>query len=124
VSGSLFTVEEAKLLVPAVRDLADQIVVVRADLTVASRSTPGAPLADRKALEARLSELLDSLAGLGVQIKGWAPLLVDFPVALPGADGGLREVLLCWLEGDHELAWFHEVDHGFAGRRPLADLDR
>jgi hypothetical protein len=30
-------------------------------------------------------------------------------------------VLLCWLEGDRELAWYHRLDTGFAGRRPLAD---
>jgi hypothetical protein len=28
-------------------------------------------------------------------------------------------VLLCWLEGDPELVWFHRADLGFAGRRPL-----
>jgi len=27
--------------------------------------------------------------------------------------------LLCWLEGDPDLAWYHRVDLGFAGRRPL-----
>jgi arsenite methyltransferase len=30
-------------------------------------------------------------------------------------------VLLCWLEGDPKLSWYHRLDLGFAGRRPLVD---
>jgi hypothetical protein len=51
-------------------------------------------------------------------VKGWAPLLVDVPVALED-----RVVLFCWLEGDEDLAWYHELEHGFAGRRPISRLD-
>ena len=47
--------------------------------------------------------------------RGLAPLLVDFPSELDGTD-----VLLCWLEGDRALEWYHRADLGFAGRRPLA----
>ena len=52
----------------------------------------------------------------GAELKGLAPLLVDFPADLDGVP-----VLLCWLEGDRELAWYHRDDLGFAGRRPLGD---
>jgi hypothetical protein len=31
-------------------------------------------------------------------------------------------VLFCWLEGDRDLRWYHEVELGFAGRRPLSHL--
>lgn len=41
-----------------------------------------------------------------------AALLVDFPATLNG-----ETVLLCWLEGEHELGWYHKPEHGFAGRR-------
>jgi Uncharacterized conserved protein (DUF2203) len=37
---------------------------------------------------------------------------VDFPATLNG-----ETVLLCWLEGEHELSWYHKPEHGFAGRR-------
>jgi hypothetical protein len=47
-----------------------------------------------------------------VELKGLAPLLVDFP-----ADLDAVPVLLCWLEGESELAWYHRADLGFAGRR-------
>lgn len=74
------------------------------------------PLADIKGHEARLAELLDSLRADGLEVKGWAPLLVDFP----SSQGG-KDVLLCWLEGETELGWYHDPALGFAGRRRLPE---
>src|ERR671916_3363847 len=42
--------------------------------------------------------------------------LVDFPTLRGGA-----EVYLCWREGEDEIAFWHEPEAGFAGRRPLDD---
>ncbi|GIU84035.1 MAG: hypothetical protein KatS3mg008_0810 [Acidimicrobiales bacterium] len=116
------TLAEARALVPLIRDVADRLIPLRAELVAAARSRPPAPLADRKALEARLSELLDELTSLDVEVKGFAPLLVDIPIVAPDGSGGLRTVMACWLEGESDLAWWHEPHHGFAGRRPLTDL--
>ncbi len=44
--------------------------------------------------------------------------LVDFPTTLDG-----RWVYLCWRKGESEVAWWHEIDAGFAGRRPLTALE-
>ena len=40
--------------------------------------------------------------------------LVDFPSIRDG-----REVFLCWEEGEDEVAFWHDVDSGYGGRRPL-----
>jgi hypothetical protein len=58
--------------------------------------------------------LLTDVRQTGVELKGAAPLLLDFPADLAGV-----HVYLCWLEGESELAWYHRVDLGFAGRRRL-----
>ena len=42
--------------------------------------------------------------------------LVDFPALRDG-----REVYLCWEEGEPEIAFWHEPEAGFGGRRPLDD---
>jgi hypothetical protein len=114
-----FTIDEARTLLPEVQGLAAEIIEVRADLAEATFGNPPTPVpvADRKAMEARLADLLDRLTGLGLQVKGWAPLLVDFPMRR-----GDRVILLCWLEGEAELTWYHDADCGFAGRRPLDRL--
>ena len=71
-----------------------------------------------KGLEARLGDQLDWFTSRGVQVKGYAPLLLDWP--MPWGD---RVLLLCWLENEPELAWYHDAELGFLGRRPLTDLD-
>ena len=40
--------------------------------------------------------------------------LVDFP-----AIRDEREVYLCWVEGEDEIAYWHDLDAGFAGRQEL-----
>ena len=117
----LFTVAEARAELARLRPVLDEIVAVRADVVeLAAALTPGGPptalggLPERKAAEARLNELMTAVQETGAEFKGVAPLLVDFP-----ADLGGEPVLLCWLEGEAELGWYHRLDLGVAGRRRL-----
>lgn len=115
-----FTLDEARTVLGDMRPALDELVEVRAELaTRAHEHNRGAQvsIADIKALEARMGELLDGCRARGVQVKGYAPLLLDFPMEV-----GNRTVLLCWLEGEDELGWYHETATGFMGRRPLQDL--
>lgn len=86
---------------------------LRAALAAGEPSALGG-LPEAKAYQARLSELLGWLESAGLELKGIAPLLLDFPAEMDG-----EPVLLCWLEGERELGWYHKLAHGFAGRRPL-----
>jgi hypothetical protein len=117
----LFTLVQARTELDRLRPVLDELVVVRADMVelAAALTSGGAPTAlgglpERKAAEARLNELMTEVQQSGVELKGVAPLLVDFPSDLDGVP-----VLLCWLEGEAELAWYHRADLGFAGRRRL-----
>jgi hypothetical protein len=117
----LFTVSEARAELARLRPVLDDLVAVRADaaelavsLTADGVSTPLGGLPEFKAAQARLDELMTEVQQTGADLKGFAPLLVDFPAELDGVP-----VLLCWLEGDPELAWYHRLDLGFAGRRRL-----
>jgi len=116
----VFTLDEARALVPEVLSRAAELVAVRADLvdlqTALDHGVPSplGALPEAKGLEARLSELLSWFPEQGLDVKGVAPLLVDFPARLNG-----ETVLLCWLEGEHELGWYHKPEHGFAGRRVI-----
>ena len=115
-----FTIDEAHSLMPAVHERAAKLIPLRADLACRARALQAGDRTQRaeiKALEAHLSELLDWFRDQGIQLKGYAPLLIDFPMR---ADD--RVLLLCWLENEPELAWFHDADDGFLGRRPLSEL--
>jgi hypothetical protein len=117
----LFTLEQARAELIALRPVLDEIVVRRADVVELSASLTdgGEPttlggLPEWKAAEARLNELMTEVQETGAELKGIAPLLVDWPADLDGVP-----VLLCWLEGEAELGWYHRADLGFAGRRRL-----
>lgn len=118
----LFTLEEARQVLASLRPALDEIVAVRADaaeLAAAVREGSPSPLGglpELKAYEARLDELMTSVQSTGVELKGWAPMLLDFPSELDGVP-----VLLCWVEGDAALEWYHRTDLGFVGRRRLSE---
>jgi hypothetical protein len=117
-----FTLAEVRELLPQVKARAERLIPLRADLAERSgryRLGDRAELPEVKALEARLSDLIDWFGANGIDVKGWAPLLVDFPVDVDG-----RTVLVCWLENEPSIEWYHEIDHGFAGRRPVADIEQ
>jgi hypothetical protein len=110
----LYSVEEARAALAALRPALDELVVVRADLAELSADAQPGAMADLKAAQARFDELLTIVVQAGVELKGVAPLLLDFPADFDGVP-----VLLCWLEGDQDLGWYHRTDLGFLGRRPL-----
>lgn len=114
-----FTVDEARALVPALVAHVRGMAELRADLADAQLALqrgeePVGGLPEVKALEARLQEAVDWFTEQGIQLKGIAPVIVDFPALLDG-----QPALLCWLEGERTLAWYHAPEVGFMGRRPL-----
>ena len=117
---SEFTVDQARATLAELRPVVDELIRLRGDAAeLAAAVQQGSAsdlggLPELKAAEARLNELLAGMARAGLEIKGIAPLLLDFPSTRDGVP-----VLLCWLEGEPELGWYHRLDLGFLGRRPL-----
>jgi hypothetical protein len=62
----------------------------------------------------RMQEYMDELKSLSVELKDPYVGLIDFPCWLDD-----REVYLCWKLGEPEVAHWHELDSGFAGRQPI-----
>ena len=112
----IFSVAEAREVLADLLPALDRIVEVRADARELGAGLGGAlgGLPELKAAQATLDDLLTTVQQTGVEVKGFAPLLLDFPADLDGVP-----VLLCWLEGERELGWYHRLDLGFAGRRRL-----
>ncbi|MGH3870863.1 MAG: DUF2203 domain-containing protein [Pseudonocardiaceae bacterium] len=118
----LFQVPEARALLPEVRRRVDALIEARANLTELSfdlrqaGSSALGGLAEMKALQARLDDMLEWFRDQCIELKGFAPFLIDFPAEFDGVS-----VRLCWLEGEPTLAWYHRSDLGIAGRRRLPD---
>ena len=112
----VFTVDEAREVLAGLLPVLARVVEVRADVRELGEGFGGplGGLPELKAAQATLDDLLTQVQATGVELKGIAPLLLDFPADLHGVP-----VLLCWLEGEPALGWYHRADLGFAGRRPL-----
>jgi hypothetical protein len=63
-----------------------------------------------------------------LQLRDYLARLQDAEVVLRDLDRGLvdfpairddREVYLCWVEGEDEIGYWHDLEAGFAGREPL-----
>ena len=127
-----FTPEEANRALAEVRPLAERMVQARRSLAAAARRqrrlvmriagnggdlSPGEvrdAAADVEREVASIAECVAALEEAGVQVKDMDEGLVDFP-----ARHGSRDVLLCWKVGEPEVAHWHGLDEGFAGRKPL-----
>ena len=128
-----FTLEEASTLLPVLESLLKRAVAAKEkvelrQLESAALSTKimlnggvlvrVADVARRRAEhDHALKEARDVVAeidAIGVQVKDLNTGLLDFPFQL-----GEEVVLLCWKMGESEIAWWHSVADGFAGRQPL-----
>jgi hypothetical protein len=63
---------------------------------------------------ARYGELIALIGRSGAQLKDPETGLIDFPAQLRG-----REVLLCWRLGEEQIAWYHDEESGYRGRKKL-----
>ena len=127
-----FTIEEANEALAAIRPLAEQMVEHRQALRAAEgrsaelrRQIAGdggsldarelAALRDRASGEAEaMARCIAQIQELGVLVKDLDRGLVDFPARRREED-----VLLCWQVGEDEIGYWHGLEDGFAGRRPL-----
>lgn len=127
----LFTLEEARGLVPRLREMIVAIQLERQELAGElrrlGRLTPtmrsNGYRAEAELLEERIGELrrglrqkVRQLLTLGIEVKDIDAGLIDFPSLREG-----RVVYLCWRADEPTVEYWHERDAGFAGRRPLDD---
>ena len=131
-----FSPEEANAELEDVRPLVEQMVehrrahiaALEQQETLEARirgnggGIPPATLADAAAAverEARsLARAVDAIARHGAEVKDIDEGLIDFPALHHG-----ETVLLCWKLGEDEIRFWHRIEDGFAGRRPVEELD-
>ena len=127
-----FTAQQANETLREVRPLTEQLVAHRRALvelqerqsTLTTRIAGNGGNVEPHELEDVQEQLDEEVAGiagcvariheLGALVKDLDAGLVDFPATRDGED-----VLLCWRLGENEVAFWHGVDEGFSGRKPL-----
>ena len=68
----------------------------------------------RDASAQRLKAAIEKIHEYGCLVKDLDTGLVDFPTLLNGV-----EVYLCWKLGEHGIHFWHGVEEGFRGRKPI-----
>ena len=111
----IFTYDEASALLEEVRVLTraahERLQALRAQ---ASEAAPGSLRARKLAewINTAIHQWAEDMNALGAQPKGlWT---VDF-------DSG-RGYYYCWSLDEARLAYYHNYEEGYAGRRPLSEL--
>ena len=82
-------------------------VVVDRDRVVEARGR-------RDEVAGRLRAAIEQVQEIGCLIKDLDIGLVDFPTVFRGT-----EVYLCWKLGEQSIEFWHGVDEGFRGRKPI-----
>jgi hypothetical protein len=136
MSPKILTLEEANSILPIVdagvrfiRAKAAEIARVQDRLTVLSLLEAQDPRSpehkDFDAQRGMLEELveaynarLEELDRLGCVIKDLRLGLVDFYGKVKG-----RMVFLCWKLGEKKISFWHDLESGFAERRPISELE-
>jgi hypothetical protein len=117
-----YTVEEADAVLDDLRVRLERIretrqVILRAAKVIRERvASDGGGHEGKEYWEATASLKADveHLAALGILLRDPETGLVDFPSEREG-----RPVYLCWRLGEERISHWHDLESGFAGRKPL-----
>jgi len=128
-----FTVAQAERLLPEVELALREAISQKAEHQAAdhelndglqrirmaggSRVNPGPFLelrARRDAATAKVQEAFQKIEVLGAQVKDLDIGLIDFLARYHG-----RDVCLCWKLGEDGIHFWHSLEEGFRGRKPI-----
>lgn len=120
-----FTLLEANEALKVIRPLMEEVMRIRQRILAnqpeiwsaveKSAGNGGNPILSKMVLEfEKFDILIHKIQDTGAQIKDINIGLLDFSAQKDG-----REVYLCWQHGEGDIAYWHEVDAGYAGRQPI-----
>jgi len=116
IEHSLLEARESK---EKVEDLDRELSRATTEIMVLGGSLPpygrlAANRSEREKLAEQLQEAINRIHETGCVVKDLDEGLVDFPTLREG-----EEVYLCWKLGEERIGYWHGMEEGFAGRKPL-----
>ena len=102
-----WTLDEATAALPDVREKVQRLrQLVRARPTANGQGAR---------LDTEIAAIVKELNDDGIIVRDPERGLIDFPARTPSGE----TYLLCWLDGEDAIEWWHWPDAGFAGRTPI-----
>ena len=134
VSRKYFTLADANRALPLVRRIVADIttlhpswhdLVQRYELAAAQGRPDWGESPEQVALRVEIEQVAREISGfiaeldqVGCVFKGFEPGLVDFYGKLDG-----RDVFWCWRQDEDAITHYHDIEAGYAGRRPVPDAE-
>ena len=119
-----YTRDEARELLPQIREWLDALNRLRTDLerfdkrlsgmTELGCDTGGETVNRWIRTLADLQQILAEFQKREIFIKDISRGLIDFPAIIGG-----REVFLCWEQDEEDIEFWHDLESGFGGRERL-----
>ena len=119
-----YSVEEAREMLPQIRAWFSEINALTGrihdtDQSFAPRVKAGEDLGGSQISQqfrdmARVHSILHEFQESEIQVKDLKRGLIDFPALLDE-----QEIFLCWEHSENEITHWHNLESGFAGRKPL-----
>jgi hypothetical protein len=120
-----FTLQQANATLPLVRRIVADVVRIHGEAgklqqqfeKVVGTAEQGAVQSRLEQAMHRLEDFVDELSEVGCELKDYQSGLIDFTGRHLG-----RDICLCWKLGEGDIAFWHETNTGFAGRKPVSLL--
>lgn len=125
MAHKFFTLQEANETLDLIRPLMDEVQAIR--LKILKNQPEAWPAIEKSAGNGgnralsnmvqdfeKFDTLIHRIQATDVLIKDINLGLLDFPALKDG-----REVYLCWQYGEDNIAFWHEIEAGYAGRQPI-----
>ena len=113
-----FTPSEAKKTLPLVKKIVKDILDTSREMRLIANEIGESAEKDPRIqkLADNVENFMTELEEIGCFFKDWnfSIGLVDFPAIIDG-----KEVFLCWRSDEDDILYYHEVEAGFAGRKPI-----
>ena len=121
-----FTLDEANALIPWLAERFRKIETLRQEYSILQKRIADFPMtggngSDAPANETPAEQLtrqiedgVDEILDQGIIVRDIARGLVDFPSMRDD-----RDIYLCWIGGEEQIKYWHEIDQGFSQRQTI-----
>ncbi len=116
-----FTPAEARSTLPLVKKIVRDILDTSKEMKLIADDFGIKDINNNSQLRKMADEIdgfISELEEIGCFYKDWNFTigLVDFPAVIDN-----REVMLCWKSDEDEIKFYHDIDSGYSGRKPIPE---
>ncbi len=116
-----FTTTEARSTLPLVKKIVKDILDTTREMRLIAEEMDEEFVKNSPQIKKMVEDInsfMSELEEIGCFYKDWNFLigLVDFPAFIDN-----REVMLCWKSDEDDIRFYHDIEAGYSGRKPIPE---